>query len=138
MDNFDRFLEMRFNRLANPEGSAVVGFTLVAPLTVAVFLAVAQIVYLLAVRTAVSSAAHSGSRTAAVLGSTVGQGRIAVNNVLVAHGVDDNTARVTWRRTSNRGIPFLEVTVNCTAHVLWLRRDIGVTATARAVDENRL
>jgi len=52
------------NELASETGSGIVGFVLVAPLVVAIFIAIGQIAMLVADKSVLNSAAVIGARTA--------------------------------------------------------------------------
>lgn len=120
------------------QGSAVTGFALVAPLVVLVFVAVAQVISVALVRTAAHSAAATGARLAATLGSGATAGNRAADAVLRDLGVDPDQATKTWRRSRISGVPYLALTVTVPARVPFVGRGVSVSSSVRVTDENAL
>ena len=132
---------MRCTPSASPDrqaGSAVTGFALVAPLAVVVFVAVLQMIALGLLHTSVHSAAATGARLAATLGSGPADGARAADAMLVAHGIRPATVSKSWRRIRVSGVPYLVLTVSVPARVAWLGTTLTVRSTARVTDENAL
>ncbi|MEI6405309.1 MAG: TadE/TadG family type IV pilus assembly protein [Actinomycetes bacterium] len=128
---------MRCIPLASREaGSAVVGFSMVAPLMIAVFIAVLNVGSILSVRAVLSSAAQTGARVAGNYGATRAQGVSAAQQVLESRHLDSATLDV--QPIISNGLRFIVVTANYTTHVAWLNRDIQLSAVARSLDENGL
>ena len=69
------------NELASETGSGIVGFVLVAPLVVAIFIAIGQIAMLVADKSVLNSAAVIGARTASAADASNADGRNAVLKV---------------------------------------------------------
>ena len=65
------------NSLASDTGSGIVGFVLVAPLVVAIFIAIGQIAILVADKSVLKSAAVIGARTASAADASNADGRNA-------------------------------------------------------------
>ena len=122
----------------NEEGSAAAGFALVAPLAVAVFLAVVQVVYLLVDCAVVQSAAHTAARVAATLGSTPQLGQTAADSLLGQHGMTPARATYVWRNVVHSGVVFTEVHVSYPVSVNWLSTTVQVEGSAAVVDEDAL
>ena len=74
------------NELASETGSGIVGFVLVAPLVVAIFVAIGQIAMLVADKSVLNSAAVIGARTASAADASNADGRSAVLGVLASRG----------------------------------------------------
>lgn len=130
---------MHFALSAHPkkeQGSAVVGFSLVAPLVALVFVGVIGIATFLGQRVVLSAAASSGARMAATLGATQGQVHQQVNQVLISYSLDSQSVTIkTWRgRTS--GVPTVNVRVSKNLFVPWIDHSIEISATSHRVDEN--
>lgn len=111
---------------------------MVAPLAVAVFLAVIQVAYLLVDRAVVQSAAHSGARVAATLGSTQQRGLAAAGEVAAGQGLERASMDYTWRRVTVSGVGYLELTASYPVHISWLGRTVVLRGSSAAVDENTL
>jgi Flp pilus assembly protein TadG len=67
--------------IASDTGSGIVGFVLVAPLVVAIFIAIGQVAMLVADKSVLNSAAAIGARTASAADATNTDGRNAVLKV---------------------------------------------------------
>jgi len=66
------------NELASDTGYGIVGFVLVAPLVIAIFIAIGQIAMLVADKSVLNSAAVIGARTASAADASNADGRNAV------------------------------------------------------------
>lgn len=119
-------------------GSAVAGFALTAPVAVVVFIAVIQVIALAQLRTTVHSAAATGARLAATLGSTTAAGSSAADGVLRAHAVAPERVARVWRHSTISGVPYLSLTLEVPARITWVRRVVTVSSTVRVTDENAL
>ena len=119
-------------------GSAVTGFAMTAPLAVLVFLALIQVVALAMLRTTVHSAAATGARLAATLGSGPAAGDAAVARVLSDHAVEPGRATRQWRRSVVSGVPYLSLTVSVPTRIAWVGAGITVSSSVRVTDENAL
>ena len=111
---------------------------MVAPLTAAVFVAVIQVAYLLALRTAVQSAAHSGARVAATLGSDHERGEQAARTVLADQGLVRTRASFQWEHVSLSGVDFVDLTIDVPIEVPWVGQTVVLHGSALVIDENAL
>ena len=120
------------------EGSAIVGFALVMPLLVLVLIVSIQISMVLAQRSVLLSAAHTGARTAATLGATHHEGKIAALQVLSSQNFQCGNLTLETSKTVVNGSAFVVVIANCQTRIDWINREVSLHAVARAIDENSL
>lgn len=117
-------------------GSAVVGFSMIAPLVIAVFITVVNVSSIVSTRAVLTSAAHTGGRVAANYGATHQMGLQAARQIMESKNLD--TAQVSFHNEVVQGVDFVVVTVTYKQHVSWLNRDVELVATSRTVNENAL
>lgn len=118
------------------DGSAVTGFSLVAPLMTIVFLCVLAISAVLGQRVVLSAAASSGARMAATLGSTHGQAQREVNQVLESFSINSDSVSTSIWRGSISGVPAVYVRVQKSILIPWIHSSISIDATSHRIDEN--
>lgn len=118
-------------------GSGVVGFVLIAPLLVLLFVSVGQIAMLVADKSVLNSAAVIGARTASAADSTNSFGRSAALAILSSRGAKFN-GNISMTREQVKGISYVQVTISREVMINILNRSITISATARAVDEKLL
>ena len=123
------------NKLASDSGSGIVGFVLVAPLLVSVFIAIAQIAMLVADKSVLDSAAAIGARTASAADATNEQGRSAVLNVLASRGSGFKPEKIIIKQVSDHGFKFVSVSVTRVVEIPFVGHRIFMTGEARAIDE---
>ena len=99
-------------RLQGSSGSATVEFALVAPLLLAVALAVVQLALTLHVRTTVTSAAAEGARAAALAGADLSAGERRVRSLLAHSIAGDVIDDITVRRDLRGGLVVVSVGVD--------------------------
>jgi Flp pilus assembly protein TadG len=121
--------------LASDAGSGIVGFVLVAPLIVAVFICIGQISMLVADKSVLNSAAVIGARTASAADATNTNGRNAALRVLDSRGPGYGTAVITMTQARHQGVTYISVTVSRNIMIPFLNREILITGKARAIDE---
>ena len=125
------------NRLDSDSGSGIVGFVLIAPLLVLVFISIGQIGMLVADKSILNSAAVIGARTASAADATNSSGRTAALAVLGSRGANfDGNIAVTHERI--QGVGYVRVTVSQEVRIKLLNRSVTLAATARAIDEKLL
>ena len=126
------------NEIASDTGSGIVGFVLVAPLVVAVFIAIGQIAMLVADKSVLNSAAVIGARTASAADATNSDGRRAAMNVLASRGSGFGAEVITISQARNQGLTYISVTVTRNVTIPFLGREISISGRARAIDEASL
>jgi hypothetical protein len=124
--------------IASDTGSGIVGFVLVAPLVVAIFIAIGQIAMLVADKSVLNSAAAIGARTASAADATNADGRNAVLKVLASRGAGFRPETIVVTQVQNQGLTYISVSVTRKVEVPLLDRVITMTGRARAVDEASL
>jgi hypothetical protein len=124
--------------LASDKGSSIVGFVLVAPLVVAIFIAIGQIAMLVADKSVLNSAAVIGARTASAADATNADGRNAALRVLASRGAGFSPDAIVISQVRNRGITYISVSVTRKVAIPLLDREILMTGQARAIDEATL
>ena len=125
------------NKLRSDLGSGVVGFVLVAPLLVLVFVSIGQFAMLVADKSVLNSAAVIGARTASAADATNYSGRTAALAVLHSRGTNfDGNIAVTTEQI--QGIGYVRVTVSREVRIKLLNRSVALAATARAINEKLL
>ena len=126
------------NALASDTGSGIVGFVLVAPLVVAIFIAIGQIAMLVADESVLNSAAVIGARTASAADATNTDGRNAALRVLASRGAGFSPDAIVITQVRNQGLTYVSVSVTRRVAVPLLNREIMMTGRARAIDEASL
>lgn len=126
------------NAVASDTGSGIVGFVLVAPLVVAIFIAIGQIAMLVADKSVLNSAAVIGARTASAADATNADGRNAALRVLASRSVGFSPDAIVIIQVRNQGLTYISVSVTRRAAIPLLNREILMTGRARAIDEASL
>ena len=126
------------NELASETGSGIVGFVLVAPLVVAIFIAIGQIAMLVADKSVLNSAAVIGARTASAADASNADGRNAVLKVLASRGAGFKPEAIVITQVRNQGLTYISVSVSRKVAIPLLDREILMTGRARAIDEASL
>ncbi len=131
-----RFEGFRNRRvLAKEHGSSLVGFVLVAPLLVSVFIAVGQISIIVADKSVLNSAATIGARAASAADASNSTGYTAASAILASRGGDFNAAKISVIQEHIAGIDYVRVTITREIEIQLLDQKISLVATSRAVDE---
>ena len=126
------------NELASETGSGIVGFVLVAPLVVAIFIAIGQIAMLVADKSVLNSAAVIGARTASAADASNADGRYAVLKVLSSRGAGFSPETIVITQVRNQGLTYISVAVTQKVSVPLLDREFLMTGRARVIDEASL
>jgi Flp pilus assembly protein TadG len=124
--------------IASDTGSGIVGFVLVAPLVMAIFIAIGQVAMLVADKSVLNSAAAIGARTASAADATNTDGRNAVLKVLASRGAGFRPETIVVTQVQNQGLTYISVSVTRKVEIPLLDREIIMTGRARAVDEASL
>lgn len=119
-------------------GSSIVGFVLVAPLVVVLFLAISQIVILVADKTVISMAATSGARAASAADSSLSAGVSEARQILSSRVSSSRVANISVRRENVSGLTFVRMNVSREVTIPWLNRTVQISSTSRALDERSL
>ena len=123
------------NELASETGSGIVGFVLVAPLVVAIFIAIGQIAMLVADKSVLNSAAVIGARIASAADASNADGRNAVLSVLSSRGAGFSQEKIVITQVRNQGLTYISVSVTRKVSIPLLDREFLMTGRARAIDE---
>lgn len=126
------------SELTSDDGSGIVGFVLVAPLVVAIFIAIGQIAILVADKSVLSSAAIIGARAASAADATNADGRSAVLDVLASRGSGFTSETIDITQVRKQGLTYIYVSVSRKFVIPFLGREILMTGQARAIDEASL
>jgi Flp pilus assembly protein TadG len=124
--------------LTRENGSSLVGFVLVAPLLVSVFIAVGQISIIAADKSVLNSAATIGARAASAADASNLTGYNAASTILASRGGDFKSAKISVIQERIAGINYVRVTVTRDIEIQLINRKISLIATARSVDERTL
>lgn len=124
--------------IVSDTGSGIVGFVLVAPLVVAIFIAIGQIAMLVADKSILNSAAVIGARTASAADASNVDGRNAALRVLASRGAGFSPEAIVITQVRNQGLTFISVSVTRKVKIPLLDREILMTGRARAIDEASL
>ena len=135
-----RQVRRQLNRALNfdDSGSSVVSFTLVAPLLVSLFVAVAQVVVLVADKAVITSAATVGARSASASDASLTTGVVKARQVLSSRAGIANSAQISIRRELISGVSYVRMTVSGEVRIPWLNQRIHISSTSRALDERSL
>ncbi len=125
-------------KFSTETGSGLVGFVLVAPLLVAVFIAVGQISIIVADKSVLNSAATIGARAASAADASNVTGYNAASRVLASRGGDFQSANISVIQERIAGIDYVRVTVTREIEIQLINQSISLTATSRSVDERTL
>lgn len=135
MDNSSQFCKMQFDQFHHlDDGSNTVGFALVAPLIVGVFLATLQIANLVNVQTSLNSAANSGARVASRYDGALTDGIRDAKNHLAIQGLEKGS-EITIERTIIEGIPLIQIKIQKDYRVPWLDISITLNSVGKSIDE---
>ena len=126
------------SELASDNGSGIVGFVLVAPLLVALFIAIGQISMLVGEKSVLNSAAVIGARTASAADATNADGRNAALRVLASRGAGFSPNAIVVTQVRQQGLTYISVSVTRRVVIPLLDREILMTGRARAIDEASL
>jgi hypothetical protein len=116
-------------------GSSVVGFVLVAPLLVSIFIAIGQIAMLVADKSVLDSAAAVGARAAAAADASNLSGRNAALAVLGSRGDGFRPDSISVVRERVGGIDYTVVTITRKVEISFLNQSVVLTSRSRALDE---
>lgn len=132
--------EVSLNRkeIASDTGSSIVGFVLVAPLVVAIFIAIGQIAMLVADKSVLTSAAVIGARTASAADASNTDGKSAALNVLASRSSGFVPETIVFTQTRSQGLTYVSVLITRKVHIPFLGREFLMTGRARAIDEATL
>ena len=120
------------------KGSGVVGFVLVAPLLVGVFISVGQISMIAADKSAINSAATIGARAASAADASNLAGYRAATSVLASRGINFQDAKISISNQRIAGIDYVQVTVVRDIEIQFINKSISLSATSRSIDERTL
>lgn len=126
------------SEIRSDEGSGIVGFVLVAPLVIALFIAIGQIAILVADKSVLNSAAIIGARTASAADASNADGRSAALNVLASRGSGFDSESIVITQERIQGLTYISVSVSRRVTIPFLDRTILITGRARAIDEAML
>lgn len=122
-------------RTAGERGNAVVGFTLVAPLLLAVALGVLQLALTMHVRTVLVSAASEGARAQARVGAPPGAGEARARQLAARTLAADLVENVTVRRERVGGVLLASVEVRARMPLLGLLAPLEMSVQGHAIEE---
>lgn len=120
---------------SDERGSAVVGFALVAPLLVALALAVIQVALTMHVRTTITSAATEGARAAATAGSTAVIGEERTRMLLERTLAGGLVQSIDVRAEVHHGARLVAVEVEANLPLLGLLGPASMTVVGHALQE---
>lgn len=126
------------SEIASDTGSSIVGFVLVAPLVVAIFIAIGQIAMLVADKSVLTSAAVIGARTASAADATNADGRSAALNVLASRSSGFTSETIIFTQSRSQGLNYVSVLITRKVQIPFLGREFLMTGRARAIDEAAL
>lgn len=101
-------------------GSAIVGFVLVAPLLIAVALAILQVILVMHVRTVLTSAAAEGARAAALAGADPRAGERRARAIIDETIASDSVERIVVRRQMAGGTTIMALDIEARLPLLGL------------------
>jgi Flp pilus assembly pilin Flp len=126
---------MQFDQFRHlDEGSNAVGFALIAPLIIGVFLATLQIANLVNVQTTLNSAANAGARVASRYDGNLSDGLKEANEKLANQGIAQ-FSEIRIDRVLINGISFIEIRINKEFEVPWIGYSIMLNSVGRSVEE---
>jgi hypothetical protein len=109
-----------------------------APFLIATFIALIGISSVVRHRAILGAAAASGVRVASAYGASDTQGRVAANNILATHGLSRSKVGVTITHPFSNGVRLVQVVVHENVRVPWINREVSLSQSSRAVDEESL
>ena len=101
-------------------GSAIVDFVLVAPLLIAVALAILQVILVMHVRTVLTSAAAEGARAAALAGADPRAGERRARAIIDETIASDSVERIVVRRQMAGGATIMALDIEARLPLLGL------------------
>ena len=101
-------------------GSAIVDFVLVAPLLIAVALAILQVILVMHVRTVLTSAAAEGARAAALAGADPRAGERRARAIIDETIASDSVERIVVRRQMAGGTTIMALDIEARLPLLGL------------------
>ena len=119
-------------------GSGLVGFVLVAPLLVLVFIAVGQISIIVADKTVLHAAATIGARAASAADATNATGFKVAQAVLASRSKNFSAAKISVIQERIAGIDYVVVKISREVDIQWINQHISLNSTARSVNERKL
>lgn len=132
-----RFVQSLHHRiLRDTQGSAVVGFVLVAPLIVLAFLAVFHLAMLGSAYIGLTTAVAEGSREAAVLGESDNQAKHRIIELARHHSLQLSPEQVTIRHVTQNEIAVVQVSVYANQTLSFLDRVVTLHSKAEVIDED--
>ncbi len=120
------------------DGNATLGFAMVAPLVVAVFIAVLQLVAITREQAALAAIAHDASRVASVFNGTPSHGVSAARAKLGSSTVTRARATIKIQRVTNGGVHYVQTTISENYRIAWLAKSVMLNASVRSIDEGAL
>ena len=126
------------SELVSDNGSGIVGFVLVAPLVVVIFIAIGQIAMLVADKSVLNSAAAIGARTASAADASNADGRVAALRVLASRGAGFSPDAIVITQVQNQGLTYISVSVTRRVLNPLLDLEIFINGRAREIDEDSL
>lgn len=120
---------------ADERGNAVVGFSLVAPLLLAVTIAVLQLALTMHVRTVLVSAASEGARAQARVGAAPGAGEARARALAARTLAADLVEDVIVRRERVSGVVLAAVRIRARMPLLGLLAPIEMSVEGHAIEE---
>lgn len=120
------------------DGNATLGFVLVAPLVVAVFIVVLQLVAITREQAALTAIAHDASRIASVSGGQLSHGMNVAHKKLGSSSVVRERANVKVQRLTYGGVNYVQTTVSESYPLTWFAKSVTLTTSVRSVDESAL
>lgn len=127
---------IRSPRPCEDRGSAVVEFALVAPLVLALGLAVVQLALAMHVRSTLTAAAAQGARAAALAGADPAAGVRRARSLLSENLAGSVVQRVTAERSRVGGLPVMVVRIDGTLPLVGLLGPTALTVEGHALRED--
>jgi Flp pilus assembly protein TadG len=116
-------------------GSAIVDFVLVAPLLIAVALAIIQVVLVMHVRTVLTSAAAEGARAAALAGADPGAGERRARAIIDETIASDSVERIVVRRQIAGGSAIMALDIEARLPLLGLFGPTAIHVRGHSLQE---
>jgi Flp pilus assembly protein TadG len=122
-------------RLRSDRGSAVVEFTLVAPLALIVMLAVLQLALAMHVRSTIITAAAEGARIAAMMDADLAAGEERTREILANNMAGAAVTDVRAQRSNHQGLSIITVDVTADLPLIGFFGPTKMEFTGSALDE---
>jgi Flp pilus assembly protein TadG len=120
---------------AEDRGSAVVEFTLIAPLALIVMLGVLQLALAMHVRSTIISAAAEGARIAAMMGTDLQAGEQRTREILASNMAGTAVTAIQAKQASRDGLNVITVDVTADLPLIGFFGPQQMTYTGSALDE---